>query len=130
MEQSKKEKLKAEIALLEKALGTLNEALQQPYTDFIRDASIQRFEYVFELSWKTMKVAADYMGTLCNSPREAIKTAFKMQWIQTPEDWFEAMEARNKTSHTYNEQLAKEIFAIVKKFPVLVKALLSSLKKT
>ena len=97
MEQTK-EKLEVDLALLEKALATLKKALQEPPTDLIRDAVIQRFEYVFELSWKTMGIAADYMGTLCKSPREAIRTSFKLGWISNAEDWIEAMEARNLTS--------------------------------
>ncbi len=77
MEQAQK-RLTAELALLEKALGTLVRATQEPLTDLVRDAIIQRFEYVFELSWKTMQIAANHMGTVCKSPRESIKTAFKL----------------------------------------------------
>lgn len=128
MEQTK-ERLNAELPLLEKALGTLTKALDEPLTDIVRDAVIQRFEYVFELSWKTMQIAAAYMGTLCNSPREAIKTAFKLDWIQEPDSWLESMEARNKTSHTYNEKVAKEVYETAKKFPSLVHPLLLALKK-
>src|SRR5437762_2077643 len=106
MEQAK-EKLKADLIILEKALETLIEALKEPGSDIVRDAVNQRFEYVFELSWKTIQVAASYTGLMCNSPREAIKAGFKMKWIKNPDKWFEAMEARNRTSHTYNLKLAK-----------------------
>ena len=57
MEQAKA-RLDAHLKLLEQAVRTLREAIQQPLTDFMRDAVIQRFEYVFELSWKTTQVAA------------------------------------------------------------------------
>lgn len=123
------EKLKADLKLLEQSVETLAEALRTPLTDIVRDAVIQRFEYVFELAWKTIQVAVQYMGSSCTSPREAVKMAFKMGWIETPDRWLEAMEARNKTSHTYNIELAKEVYEVAKEFPSLVNGLLSSLKK-
>ena len=128
MEQAKS-RLKADLKLLEKGLHTLSSALNEPFTDIVRDAVIQRFEYVFELAWKTMQVAAQFQGMTCNIPREAIKSAFKLGWIKNAEHWFEAMEARNKTSHTYNEELAGEVYKIAKKFPHSIQELLLSLKK-
>ena len=118
-----KERLQLNLALLEKATQTLNVALEQPLTEFIRDAVIQRFEYAFELSWKTIQVAAQYMGMTCQSPREPVKIAFKIGWIHNADRWLEAMEARNKTSHTYNEALAIEVYQAAKQFPELLKEL-------
>ena len=123
-----KERLKVDLVLLEKALQTLAQALREPLTDLVRDAVIQRFEYVFELSWKTIQIAARYMGSICNSPRETIKYAFKMGWIQNPDLWLEAMEERNKTSHTYNEAIAEEVYEVAKKFPQLIQELIASLR--
>ena len=127
MERSK-ERLEAHLKLLGKAEKTLSQALRLPLTDVVRDAAIQRFEYVFELSWKTIWVAAVYVGSSCNSPREAIKTAFRMKWIKNPDRWLEAMEARNRTSHTYDEAIARQVYRVAKKFPLLVHELSTSLK--
>lgn len=125
-----KEKLKADLTLLKQALETLRKALKEPFTDIVRDAVIQRFEYVFELSWKAVQAAAQYMGVPSNSPRESIKAAFKLGWIQDQDadPWFEALEARNKTSHTYNAKLAEEVYQVASKFPTLVQALVASLE--
>ena len=71
------ERVEAEIALLGKATATLAEILAEPLTVIVRDATIQRFEYTFEVAWKAMQVAAEYMGNLCHSPREAIKIALR-----------------------------------------------------
>lgn len=128
MEHSK-EKFQADLKLLGKATETLVQALEETFTDIVRDAVIQRFEYVFELSWKTIQAAVEYMGSSCNSPRDAIKEAFKMEWVTNPEGWLEAMEARNKTSHTYSEKLAQTVYNVAKEFPVLVQELMRSLKK-
>ena len=122
-----KDKLEADLKILIKALSSLENALALPLNDIVRDAVIQRFEYTFELTWKTLKVAGEYMGTECNSPREAIKTGFKLGWIQSPDLWFEAMEARNKTSRTYDEDTAKDVYAVAKKFPFLVKEVTAKL---
>jgi nucleotidyltransferase substrate binding protein (TIGR01987 family) len=40
---------------LEKAVARLDEALKLPVDDIVRDASVQRFEYCFELSLKLIK---------------------------------------------------------------------------
>lgn len=122
------EEIERIIKKVEQSLGTLTEALGEPLTDIVRDAIIQRFEYVFELSWKTIQTAAQYMGTPINSPRESVKTAFKFSWVKNADLWLEAMEARNKTSHTYNIKLANEVYEVAKRFPPLVQELLISLK--
>ena len=128
MEQAK-EQLKAHVVLLEKALGTLSDALSQPLTDYMRDSIIKRFEYTFELSWKAIRIAADFMGATCNSPREAIRAAFKLNWIEDPDAWFAALEGRNNSSHTYNTDLAEEVYEIAKSFPPKVQELLAAFKK-
>ena len=124
-----KDKLKADLALLERAIATLEVVLKEPFTEIVRDASIQRFEYCFELAWKTLQVSGDYMGHVCNSPREAIRYGFKMGWIKSPDDWFEAMEARNRTSHVYNPVIAQEVYEIAKKFPSLIHEIIHQISK-
>lgn len=64
--------------LLEKAENTLAEALTEPVNPMVRDAAIQRFEYVFELAWKTIQLAAAHMGHVCHSPREVYQVAKKV----------------------------------------------------
>ncbi len=100
-----------------------------PRTILIRDAVIQRFEYVFELSWKTLKAASAHLGTICNAPREAITFDFKMKWISNEVAWFEVMLSRNETSHTYNEEVAEKVYRVAQTLPPLVHELLDSLKK-
>jgi len=119
----------ADKQLLEKAVATLQEALMQPQNAFIRDAAIQRFEYVFELSWKTMQAAGMLRGISSRSPKDAIRRAFELGWIEDPEPWFKAMDARNLTSHTYDESLAETVFANAQEFPATVQAFLTALQK-
>ena len=58
---------------------------------------------------------------------KAIKQGFKMGWIQNADSWFEAMEARNRTSHVYNPVVAQEVYEVAKKFPSLIKEIIISL---
>ena len=46
------------------------------------DATIQRFEFSFELSWKLMRAVLDYNGIEAEAPRSVIKEAFKSKIIQ------------------------------------------------
>jgi len=95
---------------LEKALLRLDEALKQPENDFVRDAAIQRFEFCFELAWKSIQSAARLEGQDCASPRTAFSTAWRDGWISDEVAWLDMLDERNKTSHTYREAMAKEVF--------------------
>lgn len=72
-------------------------------------ALIQAYEITFELCWKTMKDYLLYNGIKVDTPREVIKESFANNIISDGKIWIEMMEARNKTSHTYKEEFAKEL---------------------
>ena len=61
------------------ALTRLQEALDEDLLkgNIIIDGTIQRFEFTFELSWKLTKSVLSYNGIDAESPRMAIKEAFK-----------------------------------------------------
>ncbi|WP_319506228.1 HI0074 family nucleotidyltransferase substrate-binding subunit [uncultured Methanolobus sp.] len=111
MERQYKLQMKARVA--KRALGTLKEIMDEPYSVIIRDAAIQRFEYTFEAIWKLIKeYLIEREGIVCNSPKSCFREAFKMHLIN--ED--ESMQAlymtddRNMTTHTYHEDVAEEIY--------------------
>jgi len=95
---------------LNQALLRFGEALQQTENEFVRDAAIQRFEFSFELSWKAIQAAARLEGQDCTSPRTAFATAWRNGWISDEPAWLDMLDERNKTSHTYREAMAKEVF--------------------
>lgn len=91
----------------------LAEAAAQPESSLIRDATIQRFEFTFEVVWKTLKLYLERQGHECGGPRPTLKKAFTENLIPTPEAadrWLEMLEDRNLTSHAYDEMLAKRIY--------------------
>jgi nucleotidyltransferase substrate binding protein (TIGR01987 family) len=93
------------------AVAKLEEALKQPYNDFIRDSAIQRFEFSIDLAWKTVKsYLQEYKGLICNSPVDCLKEAYTQDILEYDEYWIELVKLRNLTSHTYNQELADEIF--------------------
>lgn len=95
------------------ALDNLDETVECIYRDGISKiytmALVQAFEIAFELAWKTIKDYLEYSGIKTDTPREAIKSAFSNNLIEDGKIWILMMEARNKTSHTYNQSFAKEL---------------------
>jgi len=112
----------------EKALEKLHQAVEKIKTDFklddkgkidddeflddiIKEGLIQRFEYTHELAWNVMK---DFLGEIGEvkmfGSKDATKEAFAAELIQDGEIWMDMVLSRNKTSHTYNEETADEIF--------------------
>jgi len=91
----------------------LAEAVAQPESDLIRDATIQRFEFTFEVVWKTLKLYLERQGHECGGPRPTLKKAFAENLIPTPEEadvWLQMIEDRNLTSHAYDQALANRIY--------------------
>lgn len=92
------------------AIVRLTEALKAPETDLSRDAAIQRFEFCFELAWKVIQEQARTEGLDCQSPKGCLKLAYKNGWIGDESGWLAMLEDRNRTAHTYDETLAKDVY--------------------
>ena len=109
-------KLEDKLRDLKKAFSKLKEsASRNPDDDIVIDATIQRFEFTYELSWKLMKAYLEYNGNLeATSPRKAIKESFKEGLIEDGAQWLDMLQDRNRTSHTYDENCAIEIFNNIK----------------
>jgi len=71
---------------------------------------IKDFEYTHELAWNTIKDFYENQGeTDIQGSRDAIRLAFKRGLIKDGDNWMGMLKDRNRTSHTYNEEVAKEI---------------------
>ena len=99
-----------------RALRRLQAALKKEpdEDDLYLDATIQRFEFCFELAWKLMKAVLSYEGIEVSSPRASIREGWKQGLVQEAEAWLDMLEKRNLSAHTYNEQTAQAIYAAVK----------------
>ncbi len=102
-----------------KALKKLSEAIgyvknkpkEKVLDEILKEGIIQRFEYTHELAWNVMKDFLLEIGdvTLYGS-KDATREAFKTELIKDGDVWMEMIKSRNKTSHTYNEEIAQEIY--------------------
>lgn len=124
---------------LERALDRLKEGwarhLAQPDDEQLRDGLIQRFEFTYELSHKTLK---RFLEANSASPEEYDRMGFpdmirsaneagllKSAWPQ----WSVFRKMRNLTSHTYNEATAKQVVATIPDFIAEGEFLLATLKE-
>ncbi len=104
------------ITSLVKAFQTFKQGFALVKTELERDGAIQRFEFTFELSWKTMKRILSFKGIEVNSPRDVFREAAKQKLIDDPVIWFDFLNKRNLTVHTYNQDCADEIFRSLSAF--------------
>lgn len=112
-----------------RALDRLHEALAEPTADnpLAVDGTIQRFEFVFELAWKTLKRALAYEGVGAETPREVLREAYAARWLDDEAAWLGMLHDRSLTSHVYDspprsggEEIARTIYERVRaNFPTL-----------
>ncbi len=121
--------MKEIITSFELSLQRLKEALNMEESDVTRDAAIQRFEFTVKLAWKSVQKFLREEKITCRSPKECLKEAFKMQLLTDDARRFEALEDRNLTVHTYNEQTAKEIFSRIPNYIPLFDEVLTALQQ-
>ena len=115
---------------LEKALLKFGEALTEPESSIVRDASIQRFEFTYELLWKTLKNFIEEMhGIRTVSPRQVFKEAFALSLIDKEDLFIEMIESRNTLAHTYNEDQAKNIYKKCPAYLSVMKNVFNQIKK-
>jgi len=77
-----------------------------------RDALIQRFEISYDLTWKFFKLMLKTLYAIdANSPRKAFQESYEQGLITEEESnlLITMMDARNATSHIYDETMADRI---------------------
>ena len=101
----------------QKALAQLQKFIDKgELSDLEEQGLIKAFEYTYELAWNTLKDFLEYKGqTDIYGSRDAVRKAFQLGLIEDGEDWMDMLKSRNMTSHTYNEETAKEICEAVTK---------------
>src|SRR5690625_1248859 len=88
-----------------KAYNQLDEAMIRvdQLNTLEKEGLIHRFEYTFELAWKTLKDYLESQEVDAGYPREVIKSAFHYGLINDGEVWMDMLEKRNLLAHTYDE---------------------------
>ncbi len=112
----------------QKAFTRLEHIALLPRTDIHPEATIQAFEFSFEACWKCLRLFLRENGTDANNPRATLKEAFRLNWITDEDAFLEMLEARNITSHDYDEEDVKQVYeSILSKFVKALKLLLKKL---
>jgi nucleotidyltransferase substrate binding protein (TIGR01987 family) len=133
--------MKLSLTALKKSVTSLSVAVQEQTDNLTptqkllhRDGIIQRFEYTYELSWKFMRRALkeaegeSRLDVLANR-YDLFRLAAQVDLISDVRIWMTYHEARNKTSHIYDEVVAQEVFFVAVQFVEDAKLLLGKLEK-
>jgi nucleotidyltransferase substrate binding protein (TIGR01987 family) len=69
-----------------------------------KEGVIQRFEYCFELAWRTVKDYLEASGLVFATvtPRQVLKDAFAAKILKEGPVWMDMLDHRNLLSHTYD----------------------------
>lgn len=128
------DKLTEKGSKLAQAVERLEEALKdygRYPLDSIRDGVIQRFEICTELAWKTAReylIDQGYTDGI-NSPKAVMRKAYAAGLLQEEQGWIDLLDARNLTSHIYDEATAQRVFSqITGRFCPLLRQLIQALE--
>lgn len=126
-----------DLSSFRKAINSLDRGLSRAEDaaddEELRDGAIQRFEYTYELAWKSLKRVLE---TIAASPdeidalsfRDLIRQGAEKGLIDDPSVWFGFREERNISSHAYDEAKAKEVYRAALAFAPEARALLERLE--
>ncbi len=110
-----KQKIKNKLENFTNANKRLREAVtaykNETENKLYRDALIQRFEFTFELAWKTLAEVLRDNGIVPEiiAPKTILKAAYSAGYIDDETNWVNILEDRNSMSHTYDEETANRI---------------------
>lgn len=101
----------------QKALNQLTSGLA-PYpnlNELEKDGVIQRFEFTFELAWKTLQ---DYLAQQAGyvdvkGPRPVLKQAVQDGLLMDGYTWIQMLDRRNALTHVYDETESRDILEVV-----------------
>lgn len=98
-----------------KALALYEEAPSGNLSRLEEEGLIQRFEYSFELAWKTLQDLLQERGYAnVRGPRPVLEQAFQDGILSEGPLWLDMLKARNETVHLYDEATFKRISQSVK----------------
>lgn len=108
-------KLRLKYEAYHKAINSLRVAVQWSPDDdnMYLDATIQRFEFCFELSWRLMRSVLVYEGIEVSTPRGSIREGWKLGLIDDAEKWLDMLEKRKLSAHAYNEATVMNIYQCI-----------------
>ena len=83
---------------------------QRTLDEFERDSLIKRFEFTYEMGWKLMMSFEKENGvTGMLGSKDVVRHAVALGLIENGEAWMDMIDARNQTSHVYDEDTAADV---------------------
>lgn len=97
-----------------KALNSLSAAIaeyrENEKDEIVKVGMIKFFEMTYELAWNTMKDYYENQGESgIQGSKDAIKLSFTRGLITDAQNWFNMVDSRKLSVHTYDEDTANEI---------------------
>ncbi|MCE5270670.1 nucleotidyltransferase substrate binding protein [bacterium] len=128
--------LQKSVEALERSIDAAREGMDSFGEDLrmtVRAGVIQNFEVAYEQCWKFIQrwLQVNRVPEEAGLPRtrkELFRLAAREGLIDDPRPWFEYGEARNLTSHTYDQAQAELVYAAAGRFVPEAKALLARLE--
>lgn len=117
---------------LDRALTSLDVALDLPRDEVVRDAAIQRFKVAYELASRIIRHYLTEAGASdadSLTPRNLFRESAKIGLIADAEAWFNYAFARNLIPQAYEEIHAEEVYLAARRFAVDARRLWENLKK-
>ncbi len=126
------------ISALENAHKRLGDVLkifvENENDDIVRDSVIQRFEFTYSIALKTLKKYFEGVAFVMEDVQQmtfnqVIRVANQLDLLHFELDkWTEFRQMRNLTSHTYDEEVARKVVAVIPDFCEEVGYLLKQLR--
>jgi nucleotidyltransferase substrate binding protein (TIGR01987 family) len=120
----------------ERAFSLLRTAMEErppeKFNQLELEGLVQRFEYTFELAWKTLKDYLEYEGIALPevTPRAVLKAAYAAKIIDDGQTWIDMLAHRNLMSHTYDcEKFEQAVAALRARYLDAFDRVYKSLKK-
>ena len=121
-----KDELKYSFGKFKEAVKKLDDGIKQVKDQLDQDGVIQRFEFTFELLWKTLKLFLTTEGITTKSPKEA----FRFGLLEDANIFLDMLEDRTQTAHIYSEDISNKIYHRIKnKYLKAIKTLQKELQK-
>ena len=78
----------------------------RPLSALEKEGLVQRFEYTWELAWKTMKDVLENEGLSFDlvSPNRVIRAAAEAGLVADAAPWLAALDTRNRLAHSYSSK--------------------------
>ncbi|MBI3359035.1 MAG: nucleotidyltransferase substrate binding protein [Nitrospirae bacterium] len=114
------------MAYLKKKSDQLKKAMKSwrllddcPYSDIVRDATIQRFEFSFELLWKVVKIYLKDVHAIASDSPKACFRELRLPLNLSEKEvelCLKMADDRNLSVHTYSEEMAEKLYKRIRKY--------------